>query len=235
MDEAAPGPATCRAAARHLQSLMVQRAIDSGDVPSGSRLASQLNDQVRLELAGDDSAQAQRHAVDRAFCGFLARVLARRGPDVHDYLHGLVGEGPQHLVPRQHNCGCQLVRARLTPAWLTAGDRWLYACERCGTVANQPVMLDLAEWSATRPRRAEVDLPFASPGGWYASSVQPIGGPPDRPSRIRPREASRRWPLLSLPIPRPDGPGLRRWGIAAVSDGDYVILQSPLAAIRRST
>jgi hypothetical protein len=233
--EAAPDPATCRAAARRLQSLMVQRAIDSGDVPSGSSLASQLDDQVGLELTGDPSAAAQRHAVDRAFCGFLARVLARRGPDVHDYLHGLISEGPQHLVPRQHNCGGQLVRACLTPAWPTAGDRWLYACERCGTVANQPVTLELAEWSAARPGRAEVDLPFASPDGWYASSVQPIAGRPDRPSRMRTREASHRWPHLSLPVPRPDGPGLRRWGIAAVSDGDYVVLQSPLAATRRST
>jgi hypothetical protein len=207
----APSAPPRRAAARCLQALMVRRAIEMGDYPAalGSDLAHALEGQACRELAeAPPVATPERDLLDRRLCRFLAEILSRRGPDVHDYLRVWTAYGPQTAIDDLHDCGRRLVRTPLHPRWLTAGERWLDSCERCGTVANQPA-----------------GLPPLRGRSWYASSLQPVGGHPERPTPVQPltgdlvpAQVAPGWPDTGLG-------GLRRWGAAIVSDGDYVVLQ----------
>jgi hypothetical protein len=226
---------TSRAAARCLQSLLVRQAIASGDYRprAGAALARALDEQAGRELASHPPpTAAERDLLDRRLCLFLAQILARRGPDMHDYLHTLVAAGPQAALAQRHDCGCRMVRAPLEPAWLAGGGRWLYACERCGTVANQPMWLPLSQWTGRDDGSVVVDLPFEHGRGWYACAVAPIAGHIEDvqdTAQMRAMAAPATWPRLSLTLPDRADRGLRRWGVAAVSDGDFLILQRPLS------
>ncbi|MFI9275832.1 hypothetical protein ACIGXM_34810 [Kitasatospora sp. NPDC052896] len=214
-------------AARHvLQAVMVRAAVAAGDYPAmtGRRLASQLDLRARAEATGNPVERAG--AGDRALCAFLATILSRRGPDVHDYLTGAFGYRPERATGLRHHCGRELLGIELVPHWAPARPRELYICERCGPAYSLPH--GFAPPSRLRVDPTALRVEFNAPlvqGGWFAASRQPIGGHREHP--LLPRALAPGAGALEARIPTGAGPGLRRFAAALVVDGDYAIFQVP--------
>jgi hypothetical protein len=220
---------TARAASRHLQAYMVQRGVDAGDYGSsaGTRLVRLLGDQAWQELYGTSTVgREERSEADRELGQFLAQILSTRGPDTHGYLNPAVAYGRQQLVAGSHACGCRVVRTQLRPRWFSEGERCLYICERCGIIAHTHGGAALPASCALAEQRIIVPLPDHYQDGWFVGCVQPIGGHRENATAVA-RFARGPEGHLSFELPGDGSPGLRRVGVALVSDGDYTILQMP--------
>lgn len=220
--------ATDRAAARTLQALLLRAAVSKDDYPKelGQPLVGALHDHACRELTDERLAAAERTALDRRFCTFLATILSQRGPDIHTYLRAAVRYGPQGTTGDRHHCGNRLLRMSLLPRWLKAGERWLDVCERCGMATNQPAGGPSGWMAPAPPGRVVIQLGRPVTGGWYTGAVQHLGEQYERPLAVRaiPTSAA----TFTVDIPPCQVGGLRRWAVAVVTEADYHIFQLPL-------
>ncbi|MET7737590.1 hypothetical protein ABZT02_40695 [Streptomyces sp. NPDC005402] len=225
-----------RAARRLTQAVIVRSAVTSGDFPpdEGRRLAGSLEEEAGRFGPGrpTDEPPAPSAALDRELCAFLAVILARRGPDIHDYLAGVIGYRPERPAGQRHDCGNQLLIVPMVPRWLNGAVRDLHVCERCGPCYSLPsnAPSPLACTLHARALHLQFREPLAS-GAWYTACRQPIGGHPERalPVRHAPSGACH----LCVERPADAGAGLRRFAVALVADGDYATFQLPLEARAR--
>ncbi|MGF1430818.1 hypothetical protein, partial [Kitasatospora sp. LaBMicrA B282] len=219
-------PVDPHAARRRLYARLVTRAVDGGDHPPARReLATRLAQRAEAAvLPGTPTAGDLE--LDRQFAEFLADTLALRGPDAHDYLSGTTGYSPEEPTGLRHLCGYRLLRLRVVSREVPGGTLALLVCERCGTAHTLP--------PTARPPRLSVTadaltLTFPEPlrtGGWYAAARQPIGGRPEAKAPVRPLAPGTT--RLTVPLPADRAPGLRRFAVAVVADGDLGIHQLPL-------
>jgi hypothetical protein len=225
-----PSPGPNWAPARLWQSQIVRSAIKAGDYPQapGIALADSLVGASPGEASSPDGAgTGDNHDVDRLLCEFFAAILSERGPDVYSYLHSEVSFAPQIEVSERHDCGCRMVRSPLYPRWPGGAERWLYICERCGTIADCVAGLPAPRVTVS-PGQASVTLPHGGNGGWHVSSLAPVGGWREQPSLVTSIEPHPETQIITLPLPPNPGPGLRRWALAVVREGDYTIVQRPV-------
>ncbi|MEU7524213.1 hypothetical protein AB0A74_00605 [Saccharothrix sp. NPDC042600] len=202
--------------ARTAQMWMVRAAVAAGDYPARPAEA------LVARLADDPTGDA-----DRALGRFLAAVLCLRGPDVHGYLAGRLGYSPERPVPQRHHCGRHLLVVRMEPHELPAAARDFYVCERCGPAVTTPADVPAPEVALEGPGTARITLRCPTPAaGWVAAGMQPIGRHPE------PHDPPRRVPAgtteLTLRLPERKALGLRRFAVALVCAGDFVVVQFPL-------
>ncbi|MCU7822126.1 hypothetical protein [Kitasatospora sp. DSM 101779] len=218
-----PGPDDPRAARRLVQSRIVRRAVAAGDRPAADlALADRLAD-AALQSAPDGE-------LDHLLCKFLGATLARRGPDVHDYLSGSVGYSPEEPTGLRHHCGHRLLRLRIVPRDLPAGALALYVCERCGSAHTLPPGGEPPR-AVLGPDTLTLHLPRPlTAGGRYTAARQPIGGHPEPALPVAELAAGAR--EVTVPLPRDGAPGLRRIAVALVADGEFSVHQLPLTEDR---
>ncbi|MEW1911902.1 hypothetical protein AB0442_26250 [Kitasatospora sp. NPDC085895] len=216
-----PVPDEPRAARRLVQSRIVRSAVAAGDRPDADLALAD-----RLAAAALRPDPAPDGELDRLLCAFLGATLARRGPDVHDYLSGSVGYSPEERTGLLHHCGHRLLRLRIVPRDLPAGALALYVCERCGSAHTLPP-------GGEPPRAvlgpATLTLHLARPlaaGGRYTAARQPIGGHPEAALPVAELVPGAR--EITVPLPRDGAPGLRRIAVALVADGEFSVHQLPL-------
>jgi hypothetical protein len=195
----------------------------------------------REELEADASADADRalardlsalalgttasgDAADRRLCEFLGRELGRHGPDVHASFGGLLSFGVQSWADGDHACGLRLMRSLLTMVPMREGHRHLYLCERCGVVGNVPAGAPLPGMRIGRDGALSVRFEAEPAPGWFTVCPQPVGGQPERPSLVQRLSGKRIERDVSIEL----APGLRRWAVAIVTAGDYLVIQAPV-------
>ncbi|WP_128378883.1 hypothetical protein [Streptomyces cavernae] len=221
-----PDETLARAGELLLQAVMVRAAVAADDCPAqlGSRLAALLDgERRRLENGLPPTGQED---TGRALTAFFRVILARRGPDVHDYLTGAIGYSPETDTGRRHDCGRRLLSLELVPRWTTAPRR-LYVCERCGPAYSLPH--GFGPPTADRTAGPGIRLTFPAPlpaGGWFVTCLQPVGGHEENagvPHRLAPGVTT-----LDVSLPNGTYPGLRRLAVALVTAGDYSTFQFPI-------
>jgi hypothetical protein len=198
-----------------LQTHTVRAAIAAGDYPAdrGGEL---------IELITDPARDAGRE-----LSVFLRAVLRARGPDLHGYLGGQLGYGPERAVRARHHCGRRLLVLHLVPHELPDAVRDFYVCERCGPAFAVPTGTEPPRVRLEGPGAARVTLAAPLPAtGWVAAGRQPIGG--HHEPQPAPWSVAEGTTELSLRLPADQEPGIRRFAAALVCQGDVVIVQFPL-------
>ena len=213
-----------------MTALMIRQSVRCGDYEAGAGLALARELERRaLGVQAPAEVASQASSVDASLAGFFEIALSRRGPDVHDYLSSAMSYESERLTSRVHSCGKRLFLLALVPKLWVHGRRYLWVCERCGKVC------DVSEQSVYVGMRQvdggfALELPGAWTGrtAWLTASVQPLGGERREPVAARRLTLE---PEVRVAFAPPAGElGLRRFAVALVFDGDYVISQLPYSS-----
>jgi len=211
---------------RAMQAQLLRSALAAGDLDRVNAQAAWALESASLRALQEGYESSL--ALDRRFAEALGRILSCRGPDVYAYFSDAADITSERATGVNHACGAQLLEVALRCLVLRDGWRSLWICDRCGNVAEGPHGAARLELEPAGPRQVVARLPGARAGAWLVGSLSPLIGVAEPGLPLRWVDASSLRQGIAVPV-RTLSPeeGIRRLGIAVVSEARYLIGQLP--------